>query len=232
MKLTIFAALVAIAYSLTTESQTGTGDAMHKRETVQDYPKTNVELIYKLSHVRDALNEALENGVSPHRWYFAKQDVAGLVEAARTLNPVMTEIETKQFNDEISSIYNFTFPRGDAAVVQACSQDNADQVCALYTFKGYVDEVAYLSRHAESIKTLSHQDKGYFSATKNSLQRGIARIDVRIERLKEAPVDMWKSEPGFDATQKLLRKAKKMIDEESAFLKVKPHRASLVQGSG
>ncbi|KAM9903524.1 hypothetical protein OXX79_003319 [Metschnikowia pulcherrima] len=68
MKLTIFAALVAVAYALRTVSQAGAGDAMHKRETVQDYPKTNVELIYKLSHVRDALNEALENGVSPHRW--------------------------------------------------------------------------------------------------------------------------------------------------------------------
>lgn len=226
MKLTIFAALVAIAYSLTTESQAGTGDVMHKRETVQDYPKTNVELIYKLSHVRDALNEALENGVSPHRWYFAKQDVAGLVEAAKTLNPVMSEIETKQFNDEISLIYNFTFPRGDAAVVQACAQDNADQVCALYTFKGYVDEVAYLSRHAELIKALSHLEKGYVSATRDFLQRGLARINVRIERIKEAPVDMWKSEPGFEATQKLLRKTKKMIDEESAFLKVKPHRAN------
>ncbi|KAM9916038.1 hypothetical protein OXX59_010257, partial [Metschnikowia pulcherrima] len=47
MKLTIIAALVAIAYALTTESKTGTGDVLHKRETVQDYPKTNVELIYK-----------------------------------------------------------------------------------------------------------------------------------------------------------------------------------------
>ncbi|KAF8004742.1 hypothetical protein HF325_000199 [Metschnikowia pulcherrima] len=77
MKLTIIAALVAIA------PKTGTGDVLHKRETVQENPKTNVELIYKLSHVRDALNEALENDVSPHRWYFAKQDVAGLVEAAK-----------------------------------------------------------------------------------------------------------------------------------------------------
>ncbi|KAM9906140.1 hypothetical protein OXX79_001718 [Metschnikowia pulcherrima] len=226
MKPTIFATLLSIAYALTTtESQAGIGKVMQKREPVQDYPKTNTELMYKLNHVRDALNEALENGVSPHRWYFAKQDVAGLVEAARILNPIMTETETTQFNNEISSIYNDTYPRGDAAVVQSCALGNADQLCALYTFEGYVNEVAFLSRYAESIKALSHQEKGFFSSTKDSLQRGIARINVRIDRLKEAPVDMWRAEPGFDATQKLLRKTKKMIDEESAFLKIKPHRA-------
>ena len=221
MKLSVYALSSTVALALTTGSPSQNSDSvLNATDVPKGFPTNVAQLGDMVDKFYADLDKAFAHKIDVEKWHLARMEFKVLESVAKWIQPRLTKHGQWQINHTISQIKQYLLPRRDAQVVYACNNGDKNDYCLYYKFESYAADIEGLEIEANAwAKFYVSEDQD--AVMQEAINEQLESTKVGIDRLKAAPVELWKTEPRAEEVQKSLERSGEIIDSALAAMQAK-----------
>ncbi|KAF7999598.1 hypothetical protein HF325_006274 [Metschnikowia pulcherrima] len=221
MKLSICALLSTVVLALTTSAPSQNSNAVFNAADVpKGFPSNVAELGKMVDKFNADLDKAYDEKINVEKWHLARMEFKFLESAAEWIQPRLRSHEQWHINHTISEFKRYVLPRRDAQAVLACKNGDRSRYCLYYSFQLYAADVEGLEIEAKAWTDFYVSDN-LDADMQASINIQLASTKVKIDRLRAAPAELWKTEPRAEEVQKNLDRSTDIIDAALAAIQAK-----------
>ncbi|KAM9932915.1 hypothetical protein OXX80_007457 [Metschnikowia pulcherrima] len=221
MKLTICALLSTVVLALTTSAPSqNTNSVLNAADVPKGFPSNVAELGKMVDKINTDSDKAYDDKIDVEKWHLARMEFKLLESAAEWIQPRLRSHEQWHINHTISEFKRYVLPRRDAQAVSACKNGDRSKFCLYYGFRSYAADVEGLEIEAKAWTDFYVSDD-QDAVMQESINIQLASTKERIDRLRAAPVELWKTEPRAEEVQKILERSTDIIDTALAAIQAK-----------
>ncbi|KAJ8139491.1 hypothetical protein OY671_007297 [Metschnikowia pulcherrima] len=221
MKLTICALFSTVVLALTTSAPSQNSNAvLNAADVPKGFPSNVAELGKMVDKFNADSDKAYDEKIDVEKWHLARMEFKLLESAAEWIQPRLRSHEQWHINHTISEFKRYVLPRRDAQAVSACQNGDRSRYCLYYSFQLYAADVEGLEIEAKAWSDFYVSDN-LDTDMQASINIQLASTKVKIDRLRAAPAELWKTDPRAEEVQKNLDRSTDIIDAALAAIQAK-----------